>query len=191
MNMTIRSATPADAEAILGIYAPFITDTCISFETKVPTISEFMTRINSLITSYPYFVCESNGKIVGYAYGSKHRERAAYKYSADVSVYVTPEYHRQGIGCMLYTRLLELLRQQGICTAYAGITLPNDKSVGLHKKLGFKEVGIFHNVGYKFDKWLDVLWMEMPLRDYDEPDNDYPENKLQMKKHGKIGGTPQ
>jgi len=167
--MTIRNAALADAGAILDIYAPFITETCISFETETPTIAEFTERIDSLIKSYPFLVCEADSGIVGYAYGSKHRERAAYKYSAEVSVYVAPEYHRQGIGRILYTRLLELLRKQGIFTVYAGITLPNDKSVGLHKSFGFIEAGIYHNVGYKHGKWLDVLWMEKPLRDYSVP----------------------
>jgi len=170
--LTIRNATPTDAEAILAIYAPYITDSCISFETEVPAITEFTARIEHVIPNYPYLVCEVDGKVVGYAYVSQHRERTAYKYSADVSVYIAPEYHWQGIGRALYTKLFELMREQGFYTAIAGITLPNEKSVGLHKALGFKEVGVYHNVGYKFGKWLDVLWMEKPLRDYDEPGAD-------------------
>jgi len=110
-----------------------------------------------------------DNKIVGYTYASKHRERAAYKYSADVSVYVAPEYQRRGIGSALYTRIFELLRRQGIYTVYAGVALPNEKSVGLHTSLGFREIGVYKNVGYKFGKWLDVLWLEKPLKDYDEP----------------------
>lgn len=174
----IRKAILSDAEAILGIYAPYITDTCISFETEVPAIGEFTDRIVNTMRLYPYLVCEYEGKIVGYTYASKHRERAAYKYSADVSVYVASEYQRQGIGRALYTKLFELLREQGVYTAYAGVTLPNDKSVGLLKSFGFKEVGVYHNVGYKHDKWLNVLWMEKPLMEYSVPK----ENKPQIAK---------
>ena len=167
---TIRKATSTDSEAILDIYAPYITDTCISFETEVPNIEEFTERIASILDGYPCLVYEADDKIVGYAYGSKHHERAAYQYSADVSIYVAPEYQRRGIGKALYTSLFEALRERGIYTVYAGITLPNDKSVGLHKALGFKEVGVYHSVGYKFHKWLDVLWMGKPLRTYDTPE---------------------
>jgi len=166
MSITIRSAASGDTEAILKIYAPYITGTCITFETEVPSIGDFTTRIQNILISYPYLVCEADGRIIGYAYASRHRERAAYKYSADVSVYIAPEYQGFGIGKTLYAHLFELLWKQGIYTVFAGITLPNDKSVGLHKSLGFTEAGIFHNDGYKFSKWLDVLWMEKPLRDY-------------------------
>ncbi|MCL2461258.1 MAG: GNAT family N-acetyltransferase [Defluviitaleaceae bacterium] len=170
---TIRSATPADAGAILEIYAPFITGTCITFETEVPSIGEFAARIGSIAKSYPYLVSEMDGKIVGYAYASKHRERAAYRFSADVSVYVAPEYHRQGVGRALYTKLFDMLREQGIYTVFAGITLPNEKSAGLHKALGFIEVGVYHNVGYKLGKWLDVIWMGKALKEYDDPEIEF------------------
>ena len=169
MKKTIRDAIPADARDILDIYAPYIIDTVISFETEVPTIVEFTSRMESILKNYPYLVCEAGNRIVGYAYGSKHRERAAYKYSADISVYVAPEYQQRGVGKMLYTKLFELLQEQGIYTVYAGITLPNDKSIGLHKAFGFIDVGVYRNVGYKLGKWCDVLWMEKPLRDYNNP----------------------
>ena len=166
--MIIRNAIPDDASDVLRIYAPYITNTCITFETEVPTLAEFTGRMETYIKSYPYLVCETDNKVVGYAYASKHRERAAYKYSVDVSVYVDSEYHGQGVGRALYSKLFELLTEQGLFTAYAGITLPNDKSVGLHRAFGFRDVGVYHNVGYKLGKWLDVLWMEKPLRDYAE-----------------------
>jgi len=164
--MKIRNATPADAETILKIYAPFITETTISFETEVPTIEEFAARIENITKNYPYLVCESDNKLVGFAYAARHRERAAYKYSAESSIYIVPEYQSRGIGKALYTKLFELLHYRSIKMVYAGITLPNEKSVGLHKALGFREAGVFHNVGYKFGKWLDVLWLEKPLKDY-------------------------
>jgi phosphinothricin acetyltransferase len=166
--LSIRKAALADSAEILSIYAPYVTDTCITFETEVPTIDAFTARIENIMSNYPCLVYEENGKILGYAYASKHRERAAYQYSADVSVYVDQAYHRRGIGKALYAKLLEILMEQGrIYTAYAGIALPNEKSVGLHKTLGFKEVGIYHNVGYKFSKWIDVIWLEKSIRAYD------------------------
>jgi len=166
-NFKIRNATFKDASDILSIYAPYITDTYITFETEVPTIKEFTARIESIIKNYPYLVCEVDGKIIGYTYASEHRQRGAYQYSADVSIYILPEYQQQGNGKLLYTKLFELLRERGIYTIFAGIALPNQKSLGLHKSFGFKEVGVFHNIGYKFDKWIDTMWLEKPLIIYD------------------------
>ena len=160
----IREATICDAEAILNIYKDYITDSCITFETEVPSLEEFSSRIEKIIEGYPYVVCEVEGKVTGFAYASKHRERAAYKYSADVSVYVSALYQGRGIGKALYTKLFELLKNRDICMIYAGITLPNDKSISLHKSFGFEEVGIYHNVGYKFGEWLDVVWMEKAIK---------------------------
>ena len=172
MEFTIRRAAVSDAADILQIYAPFITDTCVTFDTEVPTVSEFAARIENIMKGYPYLVCEGDNKVIGYAYASKHRDRSAYKYSADVSVYIARGYQGRGIGGALYTRLFELLgERRGIYTAYAGITLPNEKSVGLHKAFGFSEIGVYHNVGYKLGRWLDVMWMEKPLRQYDTPVN--------------------
>ena len=169
-NEHIRIAVPGDAQEILNIYAPYITDTCISFETEVPTVEKFTERIISTIAEYPYLVYYLDNRIVGYAYASRYRERAAYKYSANVSVYVATEHHRHGIGKALYEKLFELLRSQSVYTIYAGITQPNEASMGLHKSLGFTEVGTYHNVGYKHGKWLDVTWLEKQLRDYDDPE---------------------
>lgn len=169
MGFFIRSVCEADAEKILEIYSHYITDTVISFETEVPSFKSFKERINSIKDSFPYIVCELDGCIVGYAYASAHRERAAYKFSVDVSVYVAAEQHGKGIGKALYAKLFELLENQGFFTAYAGITLPNKKSIGLHKAFGFNEVGVYHKVGYKQGKWLDVIWLEKPLREYDKP----------------------
>lgn len=160
---TVRQTDAAD---ILAIYAPYVTDTTITFETEVPTPEEFSKRIENIQRNYPYLVCEVDGKVVGYAYASKHRERAAYQYSAEVSVYVASDYHQKGIGKALYERLFAALDDYKYYSAYAGITLPNDKSIGLHKSFGFVEVGIYHNIGYKDGKWLDVIWLEKPLKDY-------------------------
>ena len=170
MVPAVRSAVPGDAGEILGIYAPYITDTGVTFETEVPSTAEFAARIDGILKNYPFLVYETDNKIIGYAYGSRYRERAAYKYSADVSVYVTQNHHGRGVGRALYTELFDLLRDRGIYTAYAGIVLPNEKSIGLHKACGFGEVGIYHNAGYKLGEWRDVLWVEKPLREYDTPD---------------------
>lgn len=172
MNMIIRPVRKTDAVDILEIYTPYITDTVITFETAIPSLEEFINRIENIKKQYPYLVCEIDGKVVGYAYASKHRERAAYKYSVDVSVYVAPKYHRQGIGKALYTQLFKVLKAYNYYTAYASITLPNEKSIGLHKAFGFTEIGVFHNAGYKKGRWLDVIWLEKPLKEYSIPQED-------------------
>jgi len=172
MKMVIRSATPDDAADTLKIYAPFITGTCATFETEVPSVEEFRDRIEGIARVYPYLVCEIDGKIVGYAYASRHRERAAYKYTADASIYIAPGYHRRGIGKALNTRLFEMLRERGIYTVLAGVTLPNAASIGLLKSLGFTEVGVYRNVGYKLGRWLDLMWLEKPLKAYDNPEKE-------------------
>lgn len=167
--MKIRKALLADAREILDIYAPYIENTNISFELEAPEIEAFTARIKNISSSYPYLVCEVDGKIAGYAYASQHHERAAYRYCADVAVYVHGAYQRRGIGRALYEKLFEMLREQGIYTVLAVVVVPNAKSVALHKALGFREAGVFHNVGYKFGEWLDVVWLEKSLRAYDVP----------------------
>ena len=168
-EMLIRPAALADAPDILQIYAPYIQNTVITFETEVPGIEQFTARIEAIKSKYPYLVCEADGKMAGYAYAAKHSERAAYKYSVDVSIYVDPNYQHRGIGKALYFNLFEALKSYDYYTAYACITLPNEKSVCLHKTFGFHEVGIWHNVGYKNGSWLDVIWLEKPLKQYDTP----------------------
>jgi phosphinothricin acetyltransferase len=167
--MIIRPVRIDDAADILAIYAPYITDTVISFETKVPTLEDFSKRIEKIQNDYPYLVCEVDGKVLGYAYASKHRERAAYRFSVEVSVYIAQEHHHKGIGKALYERLFAALDDYNYYSAFAGITLPNDKSIGIHKLFGFSEVGIYHNIGYKDGKWLDVIWLEKPLKEYGIP----------------------
>lgn len=158
-------ASPADAEELLSIYAPYVKNTTITFECDVPTAEQFADRIASIQKIYPYLVCRENGRIVGYAYASKHRERIAYRWSFDTSIYILPEYHGKGIGKALYTALLELCKEQGFRNAYAIITYPNDKSIRLHEKFGFRLVGKCTSVGYKFDSWLDVVYMELVLQE--------------------------
>lgn len=162
---TIRLAGPADAAGIAEIYAPIVAETPISFETQVPTTQEFEARITAALELAPWLVCAdaATGAIVGYAYGSKHSERAAYAWSANVSIYVREGLRRTGVGRALYTALFALLRLQGFRAAHAGVTLPNAASVGLHESLGFKPVGVYRAVGFKHGQWHDVGWWQLEL----------------------------
>jgi len=162
---TIRSAVEADAAALLAIYGPFVESTAVSFETVVPTVEEFAARIARALTGWQWLVAEQEGQCIGYAYGSSHRQRHAYRWSVEVSAYVHPNHHRRGVGRALYLRLLEELAQKGFCNAYAGTTLPNEGSVALHRAVGFEFIGVFKAVGRKFGKWHDVAWFQRILRD--------------------------
>jgi len=164
----IRLVTASDSEGILKIYAPYIRDTAISFETEVPTISEFSARIETIAKQYPFLVYEVDDEIVGYAYASRHRERAAYLYCVDVSIYVLPEHHGSGIAYKLYDCLLILLKELGYCNAYAGCVVPNAKSIKFHTKFGFTLIGTYRKTGYKFGQWHDVTWLEKTLTKHSE-----------------------
>lgn len=165
MSIHIRIATIEDAEAILAIYRPIVEQTVISFEFAPPTHEEMERRITTTLPNYPWLVAEQDGDILGYVYGSRHSERAAYQWSANVSVYVAAAARRRGIGRALYTSLFELLRLQGIYSVYAGITLPNEGSVGIHEAMGMRLVGVYELVGHKMGGWYDVGWWQMPLRE--------------------------
>lgn len=155
----IRLATPADAPGVHAIYAPMVRDTPISFELDPPPVDAMAKRISTTLALYPWLVWEEDGRIAGYVYGSRHRERAAYQWSAEVTAYVHPDFQRRGIGRSLYRVLLALLRVQGFCNAYAGITLPNAASVALHESVGFTPLAVYRGVGYKLGRWHDVgLW---------------------------------
>ena len=158
--VTIRAATAEDAGRCAEIYAPFVTDTAISFELIPPAASDMAGRMQA---AHRWLVAEIDGGVAGYAYGSPHREREAYRMSCDVSVYIDPAFARRGIGRALYAALLEDMRGRGMHAAFAGITLPNDASVGLHQEMGFTSVGIYREVGWKFDRWHDVQWLQLVL----------------------------
>lgn len=165
----IRLATPQDASAIQAIYAPYVRDTAISFEMVPPTVIEMAERIEKGLTFFPWLVCErEQGEIIGYVYASKHRERAAYQWGVDVTVYVHAAAQRGGVGRGLYSSLFALLRLQGFYNAYAGIALPNEPSVRLHESLGFVPIGIYHQTGYKLGRWHDVGWWELALQPHTE-----------------------
>jgi phosphinothricin acetyltransferase len=159
----IRVAEERDAPAIAGIYAPAITDAVISFELTAPDAQEMLRRMVAIQQQYPWLVYEESETVLGYVYASVHNERAAYRWSVDVTAYIRHDAHRRGLGRALYTALFEILVLQGYRTACAGITLPNTASVQMHSAMGFKEVGVYHDVGYKFGKWHDVGWYERSL----------------------------
>src|SRR4051812_15168337 len=162
MNTSIRLATPDDAAALRAIYAPAVASP-ISFEIEVPTEQEMRSRVLKTLRTYPWLVCEQGGRVIGYAYGSRHRQRAAYDWSVEVSVYIDKTIRRKGIGRALYLTLFKALSCQGFYTAFAGITVPNPESVGFHESVGFRPVGIFHRIGFKGGIWHDVGWWELAL----------------------------
>jgi phosphinothricin acetyltransferase len=164
MTTTIRLAVDDDAESIQAIYAPYVRETVISFELEPPNVGMMRERIRKMVVALPWLVCEHDGAITGYAYASKHRERLAYQWSVDVTAYVVPGFHRSGIGRGLYTSLCALLRLQGYYSAFAGVALPNDASVGLHRAVGFVPIGVYPNVGYKLGKWHNVAWLGLALQ---------------------------
>ncbi len=163
MPATIRVASPDDADQLRSIYEPYCR-TPTSFELEPPGVEEMRQRITKVLSAYPWLVVERDGSIDGYAYASTHRERLAYRWSVDVTVYIRQGRHRQGIGRALYTSLFQLLVFQGYYNAYAGITLPNPGSIGLHEALGFQPVGVYRQVGYKCDSWHDVAWYQLRLQ---------------------------
>ena len=162
--MRVRHADPArDAAACVAIYAPYVADTAISFEEAPPTARQFAAHIAETSARYPWLVLEDDGDVVGYAYAAQHRARAAYRWAVDVGIYVDPARHRGGAGRTLYEALLELLRRQRLRSACAGITLPNDASIGLHRALGFEHVGTYRAIGWKAGGWRDVSWWQLAL----------------------------
>src|SRR5919107_1152414 len=161
---SLRHADPdRDAAACAAIYAPFVSASAASFEERAPSAEELAARMQRTTRTYPWLVLEDAGRVVGYAYATQHRTRAAYRWAADVAVYVDPGHHRRGAGRRLYTALLELMRAQGLQIACAGITLPNDASVALHRAVGFEPVGTFRAIGWKAGAWRDVSWWQLRL----------------------------
>lgn len=163
MHTIVRSATLADASRIAAIYAPIVRDTAISFEEEPPPVEEMGRRIEAILPTHPYLVAERAGRVVGYAYGSQHRARAAYRWSAEVTVYVDADERKSGVGRVLYEHLLPALSARGFHAAFAGTALPNDASIALHCSMGFEPIGIFREVGFKFGTWCDVAWWQRLL----------------------------
>jgi L-amino acid N-acyltransferase YncA len=184
---SIRIATTDDSESILKIYAPYIENTSYTFETEVPTIDSFKKRIASYLQNWPWLVCEIDGVIAGYAYGARHRERVAYQWSLESSVYIHDDYQRRGVARALYTALINILRLQGFRNLYAVINLPNDKSVSFHENLGFEYFATYKNVGYKLGRWKNVGWWQLQLNEYSmEPRSPVKFSEIKMKEIGNI-----
>ena len=161
--MNIRAVTVDDAAAIAGIYRPIVETTIISFEDVAPDANEMKRRIAAITQTHPWIVACDGDMVLGYAYGSKHRERYGYRFSCDVSVYVAEHARGRGVGSALYAQLLDDLAKRGFHRAFAGIALPNDASIALHKRCGFELVGTYKEVGYKFGRWIDTSWWQRPL----------------------------
>lgn len=159
MNYKIRQVQLSDAEQILKVYAPFITDTCISFEYVVPSVEEFAQRIAGISAEYPYIVLEEDSEIVGYAYAHRYLERVAYSWDVEVTIYLAPKVQGKGLGVILYDALEKLLALQNIKNLYSCITGDNVHSIEMHRSMGYELIGTFPKAGFKHDRWLDVVWM--------------------------------
>jgi L-amino acid N-acyltransferase YncA len=173
----IRLASPSDAKGILDIYGPYVRDTSLTFETEMPTIEAFGERIAAYLNYCPWLVCEIDGRIAGYAYANRYRERAGYQWCVESSVYVHDDFLRRvpvradtpqggGVGTALYAALFEILKRQGFFNVYAVINLPNDRSVAFHEHMGFEYFATYKNVGYKLGKWKNVGWWQLILNEY-------------------------
>jgi phosphinothricin acetyltransferase len=168
--MIIRQADATrDAAACAEIYAPLVRDSAVSFEEVAPSGEDFAERIARISLTHPWLVGEEDDQVIGYAYASPHRERAAYRWTAEAAVYVAASHRRGGTGRRLYTELFARLVRQGIQVVCAGVTLPNDASVGLHEALGFKPVGVYRQIGWKAGAWRDVGWWQLQLIEPDDP----------------------
>lgn len=170
--VTVRPARPDDAAGVRDVYAPFVRDSPVTFRTEVPSVDDVVEEIRETRAAdeYPWYVATvgSEESVVGYASASRLRDRAAYRWTAETSVYVDPDSHRRGVGTRLYDRLLGTLRRQGYCSAYAAIATPNPESVAFHEERGFERVGTFPDSGFKLGDWHDVVWYHRRLRDPDE-----------------------
>jgi len=165
MPLTIRDVRLDDAQALLDIYAPYVQTSWVTFETTVPTLAEFRGRIEQyrFTLGFPYKVAEIDGNIAGYAYAHPYHQREAYRFTAETSVYIKQDLRRGGIGTELYQAVLEDLAHGGFHAAIAILGYPNEASIRFHEKFGFREIGCLHEVGYKFDRWLDVGYLEKIL----------------------------
>jgi len=163
-DLIVRPATTADAAALARIYNHFIAHTIVTFEEEPVTAGEMARRVDEVqAASLPWLVAEAGAVVAGYAYASKWRVRRAYRFSAEVTVYLAPDQGGRGLGTALYTRLLDDLRARGVHAVLGGIALPNDASIALHEKLGFRKVAHFQQTGFKFDRWIDVGYWERLL----------------------------
>lgn len=164
-QFAVRSATAEDAEACAAIYAPYVTDTAITFEVETPTPTEMAGRIAASLDTHAWVVLTDARRVVGYAYGRPFKERAAYRWACETSIYLEPGLRRRGGGSRLYLALFARLAERGYHRAFGGMTLPNEASAGLHRALGFEPVGVFQRVGFKNGAWHDVAWVQKTIRE--------------------------
>jgi phosphinothricin acetyltransferase len=164
--MLVRPALDSDAAACAAIYAPYVTDTAVSFEEDPPSAADMAGRIAA---AHDWLVLEDAGRVVGYAYAGTFHPRAAYRWACETSVYLQRGFERRGGGRALYEVLLPRLVERGFRVAIAGMTLPNEGSVGLHRAFGFEPVGTYRRIGFKFGRWHDVAWTQLMLTDSDTP----------------------
>lgn len=165
----IRPIEISDAEKVLEIYRPYIENTNITFEYTVPDLNEWKERIESVSNQFPWLVGEFDGKIVGYAYASKHRDRIAYSWCCEASVYLSDKFQGKGLAKILYEKLFQILKLQGYINVYAILTSPNPKSERFHESFGFSDAGRFFKAGYKFGEWHDTRWMQLHLNEHTIP----------------------
>lgn len=176
MAVWIREATPKDAAALVEIYAPYVRKTAVTFEYDVPSVAAFSGRIERVLEKFPYLVAENDVEIVGYAYAGAFHPRAAYQWCAEMSVYVKQNARRMGVGRMLYDAMEAILRMQRLTNVEACIAVPSAPdahltmdSVRFHEKMGYRMVGTFHQCGYKFDTWYNMVWMEKHIGEHTHP----------------------
>ena len=173
----VRPATAEDAEQLLEIYTPFVISedsslSNVSFELAAPDVEEFRQRIQDISKQFPYLVGEVNGQILGYVYCHPYRERLAYQWAVEVTIYLAPAGQGKGLGRLLYETMEKLLCLQGVTMAYSCITVGNDHSIKMHEALGYRLIGTFTNSGYKNGQWLDTVWLEKQLQPCPkQPDN--------------------
>jgi L-amino acid N-acyltransferase YncA len=163
-KVNVRAVIESDAEAVAGIYNHYVTRTIVTFEENTLSPSEIYQRAREVqSSSLPWFVAEQAGEIVGFAYASKWKGRCAYRFSTEVTVYVNPDHVGYGIGSRLYSQLLPALKDREIHVAIGGIALPNEVSISFHEKFGFTKVAHFKEVGFKFNRWIDVGYWQRIL----------------------------
>lgn len=161
--LNIRKAKAADAAALVAIYAPYVNETTITFDYEQPSVEEFSRKIAETASRYPFFVAEEAGEILGYTYAHAYKERAAYDWVVEVSVYVKRSKQAKGIGRQLYQSLEATLKKQNVAILTACITGGNEESIRFHEKFGYQQVGFFPKIGYKFEQWQDILWFQKNL----------------------------
>jgi phosphinothricin acetyltransferase len=168
-ELQIRLAEPQDAAEIRRIYQPYVTDSAITLVSKTPTIESIAQTMQMIKAQYPYLVCTKGDMLIGFAYATTLRPHDAYRWNAELSIYLDERFHRLGIASALYTALLHILQSQGYVNLYAIITLPNESSIALHRRFGFKDIGIHYKAGFKLGEWRDVAWLHHRIEDAIDP----------------------